>query len=225
MKLSQIHINCDLGEGVPNEAAMFPYINACSLACGGHFGSKETLAKSMQQALTHRVVCGAHPSYPDKTHFGRQSKAMKKEAFIASMREQLNLFKSVFDLYYPHEPIPHIKAHGALYNDLCKQEALAKWFLEAIYIFDFKAIFTPANGLLYEMAKAAGHQVVREVFLDRAYTPEGFLMPRSEKGSVLSDPTEVLNQLKELQLKGADSFCIHGDHAHSEHLLKTIRTV
>lgn len=61
MKIAALHINCDLGEGMANEAAIFPYIDACNLACGGHFGTKGTLAKSMQQALNTGSYAGPTP--------------------------------------------------------------------------------------------------------------------------------------------------------------------
>ena len=31
-----IDLNCDLGEGIGNEAALMPYISSCNLACGGY---------------------------------------------------------------------------------------------------------------------------------------------------------------------------------------------
>ncbi len=206
-----------------NEAAMFPYIDACNLACGGHFGSKGTLAKSMQQALIHGVQCGAHPSYPDLENFGRQSMSMKKEVFVNSIQEQLNLFMEVYQEYFPNQKLPHIKAHGALYNDLCTNKILASWYLEAIAPFKPAAIFTLSHGVLSELATATGYRIVKEAFLDRAYTAHGFLKPRDQAASVLETFTAVLSQLPSLQKKGAQTYCIHGDHPNSIDILKQLR--
>lgn len=206
-----------------NEAAMFPYIDACNLACGGHFGSKKTLEKSMQQALKQSVSCGAHPSYPDLENFGRQSMTMKKEAFVNSIQEQLRLFMEVYELYFPNQKLSHIKAHGALYNDLCKNETLASWYLEAIAPFKPQALYTFSQGVLSHMAAAKGHQIVKEAFLDRAYTANGFLKPRNQAGSVLETAAAVMLQLPSLQKKGANTYCIHGDHPNSLDILQQIR--
>ena len=223
MKAHNIHINCDLGEGMANEAAMFPYIDACNLACGGHFGDEKTLKTSMALAKQHNVVCGAHPSYPDLENFGRQAMSMKKEAFVNSIQEQLNLFMEVYQEYFPNEKLPHIKAHGALYNDLCTNKILASWYLEAIELFKPVTIFTLSHGVLSELATATGSQIVKEAFLDRAYTADGFLKPRDQAGSVLETAAAVMLQLPILQKKGAQTYCIHGDHPNSLDILKQIR--
>ena len=40
-------INCDLGEGVAWEEEIFPFVDVASLACGGHFGTQESLDASL----------------------------------------------------------------------------------------------------------------------------------------------------------------------------------
>ena len=40
---TSIDLNCDLGEGIGNEAALMPLISSCNLACGGHAGDLETI--------------------------------------------------------------------------------------------------------------------------------------------------------------------------------------
>ena len=47
MRTIKIDLNCDVGEGMPNEKELFPYLSSCSIACGGHFGD----AISMQQII------------------------------------------------------------------------------------------------------------------------------------------------------------------------------
>ena len=67
-----IDINCDVGEGLGNEADLMPYISSCSIACGAHAGDEATISKTIQLALAHQVKIGAHPSFPDRDNFGRQ---------------------------------------------------------------------------------------------------------------------------------------------------------
>ena len=63
-----------------------------------------------------------------------------------------------------------------------------------------------------------------EAFADRAYTPQGALVSRREKGAVLHDAHEVAARMLRLATDGvvtaidgstvhieADSICVHGD--------------
>lgn len=51
---------------------------------------------------------------------------------------------------------------------------------------------------------------IREGFADRAYRPDGTLVPRSEPGAVLEDPEEIKAQVLRLADQ-VDSICLHGD--------------
>jgi len=44
------------------------------------------------------------------------------------------------------------------------------------------------------LGKAAGLRTVAEAFVDRAYTPEGLLVPRSEPNAMFKDPQEAANR-------------------------------
>ena len=61
-----IDINCDVGEGLGNEADLMPYISSCSIACGAHAGDESTIEQTILLALKDNVKIGAHPSFPDK---------------------------------------------------------------------------------------------------------------------------------------------------------------
>ena len=50
-----IDINCDLGEGIGNEAQILPLISSCSIACGGHAGNKDTLFEIIRLAKEQGV--------------------------------------------------------------------------------------------------------------------------------------------------------------------------
>ncbi len=40
-----IDINCDMGEGMDNDAALMPYISSANIACGYHAGNVDTIKK------------------------------------------------------------------------------------------------------------------------------------------------------------------------------------
>ena len=71
--MKKININCDVGEGVNNEAQLMPYIQFCNIACGGHAGDVNSMSEMVKLALKYKVEIGAHPSYPDRMNFGRKS--------------------------------------------------------------------------------------------------------------------------------------------------------
>ena len=62
------------------------------------------------------------------------------------------------------------------------------------------------------LAQEAGLKTITEGFADRAYTPEGRLVPRSQPGAVIHDPAEAARRAVELARSGkVRSLCVHGD--------------
>jgi 5-oxoprolinase (ATP-hydrolysing) subunit A len=66
-----IDLNCDMGEGMETDAAIFPFLSSANIACGGHAGDADTMRRTVELALQYGVAIGAHPSYPDRAGFGR----------------------------------------------------------------------------------------------------------------------------------------------------------
>lgn len=223
MKKNDININCDLGEGASNEEAVMNYIQGCSIACGGHYGNSQSIYQTLSKAIDHQLDLGAHPSYPDLEHFGRVSMKMSRTAFLSSIQKQLDQYFDQLSKFKTTNN--HIKAHGALYNDLCDNQELCEWFLEATKPYTFKSLYTPFNGELAKISKEKSVPVSFEAFIDRNYNDAGRLvsraLPKAEKESV----EEVYKQLKNILTRGvvttvnsieikmkADTFCLHGDH-------------
>jgi 5-oxoprolinase (ATP-hydrolysing) subunit A len=216
-----IDLNCDLGEGCGNDKLLMPFISSCSIACGGHFGTAKTIATAIELAKAHGVLVGPHPSYPDIAHFGRRTIDMPLQSLQAALREQLRLFfKQCPD---PH----HIKAHGALYNDLFtdieKADAVTEVFAE--FAKGIKLYSAPGSQLAI-VAAQKGFQVVYEAFADRAYLSDGTLAPRAMSDAVLSDnhviAKRVVNLIKNKTITTitgtimpltAQTICLHGDGA------------
>jgi UPF0271 protein len=88
-----IDINCDMGEGMHNDAALMPYISSANIACGYHAGNDDTIKKTIELALEHNVAIGAHPSYNDKENFGRLSQAITLIELAELISDQLYLFE------------------------------------------------------------------------------------------------------------------------------------
>lgn len=223
MRSNRIDINCDMGEGVGNEAQLMPLISSCNIACGGHAGDWNTMMTCVRLAQEHHVKIGAHPSYPDREHFGRRSLGLSPNQLIVSLREQMQQMETV--LQACGASLHHIKPHGALYNDLARDPALGAVFLEALDAYKERAVlYVLAGSPFGAQAREAGFSIRAEAFADRAYNTDGSLVSRTLPGAVLHTPEAVLKQVLDMVQRSrvravqggyipmeADTYCVHGD--------------
>ena len=219
----EIDLNCDVGEGVGNEQELFPHISSCNIAGGGHAGNRESMKEIVTLAGKAGVRAGAHPSYPDRENFGRKHMQLTARELEESLLEQLQLLDEVAAA--AGVPLHHIKAHGALYNDLAENPALAREYLRILTPYrESRVLFVPAGSDLMRRASSLGYRVWGEAFADRAYNADGSLVARSEPGAVLTEAPRVFRQVRDLVLRGRattpegreiklspDTICIHGD--------------
>ncbi len=218
-----IDINCDVGEGLQNEAQLFPFISSCNLACGGHAGDAETINEVIRLAIKHQIKIGAHPSYPDREHFGRKSMTLPAEELKESIGAQVDLLDTLLRAH--KSSMHHIKAHGALYNDLAKNKELAKTYLESIIRYkDRISLYVAYGSVIAKEALKMGFKITYEAFGDRNYNSDLSLVSRSQTNALITDPKLVLKHLLLMIKKGkvqvpqgdlvpivANTFCIHGD--------------
>ena len=231
--MKTIDINCDLGEGSGNDAALMPYISSCSIACGGHAGNKSTILKSIHNAQDLGVKTGAHPAYPDPENFGRISMKITPKKLQDALRSQLDLF------YTLCADVNHIKPHGALYNDMYNDHEKAAAFTEVCkeYASNPKVYCSP-NSALATVAKEEAMIVVYEGFGDRSYTPTGKLASRSHPKALLSDKDQVAMQVLSIVLDkriitlegkpiplNVQTLCMHGDGKNVVENLKHLNQV
>ncbi|MBM3426028.1 MAG: lactam utilization protein LamB [Bacteroidetes bacterium] len=217
-------INCDLGEGVAWEEDIFPFVDVASLACGGHFGTQESLDASLNLARKFDKKVGAHPSYPDRENFGRVSIKIADVDLIKSIRQQIEWFT---ERALAHNlALDHIKFHGALYNDAAKDSNLAHLLTDfLVENYHQTPLLVPPHSKLEKKAQEKGLSIRLEVFADRAYTADYLLSSRSQSGSLLKNIASVEPQVKRLLLEGqllsmegvqlpiqADTLCFHGDN-------------
>src|SRR5205823_10255487 len=79
-----------------------------------------------------------------------------------------------------------------------------------------------AGSALARAVAAAGLRFVAEGFADRAYTPQGRLVDRSEPGAVHHDPAMVIAQARTLATQ-VESLCLHGDTPGAVDLARGVR--
>jgi len=101
MKKKYVDINVDVGEGMGNESLILPLVSSCNIACGGHAGNTSTMQEIVRLAKMNDVKIGAHPSFPDKEHFGRAVKKTTAQVVI-------NVIKALpfkVKLYVPYQSV------------------------------------------------------------------------------------------------------------------------
>lgn len=230
--MKYIDINCDVGEGIDNEEFIMPFIQSCSIACGGHSGDSESMKKVVQLALKYQVKIGAHPSYPDKINFGRKSMRMGRDELIESVQTQIENLMQIIDSQGAQ--LNHIKPHGALYNDIASNQSLARIFLEAVLPYKHKAVlYVPYNSGIERESLIQGFSIVHEAFADRAYSDDLSLVSREQKEALITNIEQVYRQVSEifysnkvlsisnksLYLK-ADTYCVHSDTQNALEIVK-----
>ena len=227
-------INCDMGEGLDNDEALMPYIDAANIACGYHAGNAETIKKTMALAQQNDVQIGAHVSYADKENFGRKEMHLSSTAVNDLVSEQLFLFSNIAKEM--GQVVAHVKPHGALYNQAAKDIELAKAIATAVFEQIPAAVFFGlSESVMMQAAKSVGLSTAHEVFADRAYLNDGSLCPRNIEGAVFTNEKSVAAQvssiLQEKKIKSmdgvvidvaADTICIHADTPNAFAFAKTI---
>ena len=225
-----IDLSADLGEGSPGELEIWPLITSANVACGGHIGDEDSMREAARLAHMHGVRFGAHPSYPDREHFGRKSLTMTPDALRDSLIAQLSALNAL-------ARVEHVKPHGALYNDAHRNRDLARIIVDAMQrISRDLAMVAPDDSQMAVAARAASIKVIREAFADRRYESDGSLTPRSVAGSTLT-VEEAVAQASLLATQSAviardgtrigirfDTICIHADMENAVARLQAIRS-
>lgn len=230
-----IDINCDLGEGVGNDAQLMPYLSSCNIACGGHAGNDSTMREAINLALKHKVKIGAHPSFPDRENFGRTEINMPNNELTAILIEQVVRLKILTE--EAGGTLNHIKPHGALYNMAAVNDSIAESILDAMESFDEKLIlYVPYNSVIAKKASERNIPIKFEAFADRNYNDDLTLVSRKEANAVLEDPNQILEHvtriIKEKKVKtvsgnilqlDAGTLCIHGDNPNAVGIASHLR--
>jgi UPF0271 protein len=218
-----IDLNCDLGEGLDNDALLMPLISSANISCGYHAGDLEIMKRTVELAMQHNVAIGAHPGFNDKNHFGRIEIPITLPQLFDLMTDQIYLLKKITETF--GTKIHHIKPHGALYNMAARDYRMARTIVAAIKSVDSKLILYGLFGShLISEATALNLKNACETFADRSYQWDGSLTPRSLPGAVIESTELSLSQVLQMVLQGtvttnlgemipikAETICIHGD--------------
>ncbi len=237
---ASIDLNADLGEGLGNWAmgddlALLDIVTSANVACGFHAGDPSIMRSVCQAAADRGVAIGAHVAYRDLHGFGRRFIDMEPEA----LRDEVLYQIGALDTFAQRAgtTVAYCKPHGALYNTIAKHPQQAAAVAEALDEFrpGLPVLGLPGSVWL-QSAREAGLTPVGEAFADRAYSPEGSLVSRREKGAVLHD-AETISQRCVSMAKGepitdveggslvldARSICVHGDTPGAVEIARSVK--
>jgi 5-oxoprolinase (ATP-hydrolysing) subunit A len=91
----QIDLNCDMGEGMDNDALLMPLISSANIACGFHAGDDSIIRATVALAKKSGVSIGAHPGFADKENFGRTEMQLSETELYQLIWNQLALMQSI----------------------------------------------------------------------------------------------------------------------------------
>lgn len=248
--VARVDLNADLGEADAVSAAdlaILDSITSVSIACGFHAGNRAVIRATADAALARGVTIGAHVSYRDRQGFGRRDLDVSSDQLSTDLDEQLAIVTEAVGS--AGGSVAYVKPHGALYNRMSRDPAVAAVVVEAVRRYSEQGLapqqaraapscvlLTQAGSVAVDVCRRSGLDVATEAFPDRGYQPDGRLTPRGEPGAMVDDPVLAANRALDLVLLGgidsvdgswvpvvADSLCIHGDTPGAEVTARAVR--
>ncbi len=238
--MTTIDLNADLGEGfgryrLSADAELLSLVSSANVACGFHAGDPIVMRETVSRATARRVAIGAHPGYPDLQGFGRRDLDASTEEIEAYVIYQVGALAAFCTVHGAR--LRYVKPHGALYNRAARDDNAARAVARAIRSVDPDLVLLGLDGTtMLTTAEAEGVTVAREAFVDRAYRPDGRLVPRDQPGAVLVDiPAMVERAVRMItdryviatdgtrRIVRPDSLCVHGDGSAAVAVLRAIR--
>jgi UPF0271 protein len=236
----KIDLNSDMGEGfgaweMGDDLALLDHIDSTNIACGWHAGDPERMKNLVAAAIQKNVFIGAHPSLPDLLGFGRREMAITPNDAYNYVLYQVGALQAF--IRAQGGKLHHVKPHGAFYNQAAKDINLAQAIAQAVKdLGDGLILYGLASSCFVAAAQKVGVPLWQEVFADRRYTPEGYLVPRNQANAMIKTEDEAVEQVLRMANEGevialdgsvvkvqADTLCIHGDSPSALDFVRKIR--
>lgn len=229
-----IDLNCDMGEGLSNDAMIMPWISSANIACGYHAGDEDTMKRTVELAIQNNVSIGAHPGFADRTNFGRTEMRLPLNEVYELVAEQIFFLQKIINEF--DAKLHHVKPHGALYNMAAKDTMLAHTIAKAVCDIDETLFLYGLSGShSISEANKLGIKTASEVFADRTYQDNGNLTPRTQSNALIETEEASLQQVLQMieqktvtSVNGiqvpikAETICLHGDGTHAVVFAKNI---
>lgn len=223
-----ISLNSDIGEGygiwtVTDDAALMGLITDANVACGFHAGDPDIMMDTCRMAAERGVTIGAQVGYFDLRGFGRRFTQVPPASLRADVLYQLGALDAFAKASGLN--IAYLKVHGALYHACVQVPEMATAVADGLRLFDqdIPVMCQPETDFAAAVS-SAGCRLLREGYLDRAYQPDGLLVPRGQEGAVITDPAIAGARAVQIAIERTvtaidetiipaeiDSVCIHSD--------------
>ena len=237
---TSIDLNSDMGESfgrwtLGDDHALLDIVSSANIACGFHAGDPVSILRTVTNAARNGVSIGAHVAYHDIGGFGRRFIDVQPQDLKADVMYQLSALRGL--AASAGSTVSYVKPHGALYNRIVFDDTQARAVVDAITAIDPSvSILTLPGSAVSQIAQKEGLRVFIEAFADRAYTPDGHLVPRTQPGAVLTDVDVIAQRVLGLVRTGtieaidgstvpvkADSVCVHGDTPGAVQVAKSVK--
>ncbi len=222
----RIDLNADLGESWDRwrsgeDVLLLDVVTSANVCCGAYAGDEELMRVTCEAAVERGVAIGAQVGYPDREHFGRVAVDVSPAELTREVVRQVQLLDRIVQSV--GGAVTYVKPHGALYTTIVDHDVQAGAVVAALLALDAALpLLGPPRSRSLELAAESGLPTVHEGFADRAYTPDGRLVPRSEPGAVLDEPGDVAAQAVTL-MGDVDSICVHSDSPGALALARAVR--
>jgi UPF0271 protein len=236
----RIDLNADVGESfgsysLGDDAAVMRSVTSVSVAAGFHAGDPSVLRRTMRLARELGVAVGAHPGLPDLAGFGRREMRIDPTELEDLVLYQIAAVSGV--AASEGLQLQHVKPHGALYNMAVADRDVADAIVRGVAACSAAlTVCAPPASELAAAGRDAGLRVALEGFADRAYAPDGRLVPRQQPGAVVTSVEEVVTRAIRIATERTivaadgtilpmqvDTICVHGDTAGAPALAAWLR--
>lgn len=240
MATASVDLNADLGEGfgvwtLGDDDAMLDIVTSANVACGFHAGDPRSLAQVCRSAASRGVRIGAQVGYRDLAGFGRRYIDVSPEDLTADVMYQIGALGALATA--AGSAVSYVKPHGALYNSIVTNEYQARAVAAAVAAVDpGLPVLGLADSAFFTAAAEHGLRTVPEAFADRAYQPDGQLLPRGQEGAVLHSVDEITERVLSMVTTGrvaavdgstipiaVESICVHGDSPGAVQIATAVR--
>ncbi len=188
---TQVALTTDIGEGLGrwtlgDDDALLDIVTSANIACGFHGGDPGIMRRTCAISVKNGVAIGAQVSYRDLHGFGRRYIAIPGPELRDDLLYQMGALE-VFARIAGGK-VDFIRAHGALWNVATTDTEHAQALVDATVEFNKDVPLLCSIGTeVWRLGQEAGLRLIAEAFVDRAYTPEGLLQPRSQPNALLTD--------------------------------------
>ncbi|MHB8506281.1 MAG: 5-oxoprolinase subunit PxpA, partial [Acidimicrobiales bacterium] len=199
-------LNADLGEGfgawtLTDDDALLELVTSANVACGFHAGDPVIMRRVTALAVERGVRIGAQVGDRDLAGFGRRDIDVPPQILGDEVLYQYGALQTMAEA--AGGAVAYVKAHGALYNRIARDEGQAGAVAEAIAtIRPGSPVLALPGSVFFRVATVAGLRPVAEAYPDRGYRSDGTLVPRSRPDALVTGAAAVAGRAVRLATEG-----------------------